>query len=98
MLCPTQGSREATPSSGRETPSDIAAHDTQEGIKGGKKRCKQRLQGTMTTTDDNDGEAGGFGRTRASTAARSDKRQAWSPTDHLKRLLEEACPNHAYPI
>jgi hypothetical protein len=22
----------------------------------------------------------------------------WPPTDHFERLLEEACPNHAYPI
>jgi hypothetical protein len=40
MLCTAQGSREATPSSDRETSSDIAAHGTQEGGKGGKKRRK----------------------------------------------------------
>jgi hypothetical protein len=34
--CPTQGSREATPSSNKETPSDVAIH----GTKGGKKRRK----------------------------------------------------------
>jgi hypothetical protein len=22
----------------------------------------------------------------------------WPPIDHFKRLLREACPNHAYPI
>jgi hypothetical protein len=32
------------------------------------------------------------------TAVHNDKHQARSPTDHLKRLLEEACPNHAYPV
>jgi hypothetical protein len=33
-----------------------------------------------------------------STAVHSDKRRARPPTDHFKRLLEEANPNHAYPI
>jgi hypothetical protein len=33
-----------------------------------------------------------------STATRNDKRPVRLPMDHFKRLLEEACPNHAYPI
>jgi hypothetical protein len=33
-----------------------------------------------------------------STAARSDKCLAMPPTNHFKRLLEEAYPNHAYPV
>jgi hypothetical protein len=33
-----------------------------------------------------------------STATHSDKRLVWLPTDHFKRLLEEACPNHAYSV
>jgi hypothetical protein len=33
-----------------------------------------------------------------STAARSDKRSVRLPMDHFKKLLEEAYPNHAYPI
>jgi hypothetical protein len=32
------------------------------------------------------------------TTARSDKRPTRPPTDHFKRLLEEAYPNHAYPV
>jgi hypothetical protein len=32
------------------------------------------------------------------TAGRSVKCQAWPPTDHFERLLEEAYPNHAYLI
>jgi hypothetical protein len=32
------------------------------------------------------------------TTAHSGKRQARPPTDHFERLLEEACPNHAYPV
>jgi hypothetical protein len=43
MLCPTLGSREATPSSDKEALSDVAAHCTKEGIKCSKKRHKQRL-------------------------------------------------------
>jgi hypothetical protein len=32
------------------------------------------------------------------TATRSGKHQVRRPTDHFERLLEEACPNHAYPL
>jgi hypothetical protein len=32
------------------------------------------------------------------TTGRSVKHQARSPTDHFERLIEEACPNHVYPI
>jgi hypothetical protein len=28
----------------------------------------------------------------------SSKRYAWPPTDHFEKLLEEACPKHAYPV
>jgi hypothetical protein len=97
-LCPAQGSREATPRSDRETPSDIAAHVTQEGIKGRKKRRKQCLQGTMTTIDCHDGEVGAFGVRRTPTATRNDKHWVRLPMDHFKSLLEEACPKHAYLI
>jgi hypothetical protein len=31
-------------------------------------------------------------------AASSGKHQAWPPMDHFKKLLEETCPNHAYPV
>jgi hypothetical protein len=79
MLHPTQGSREVTPSSGRETPFNIATHGTQEGIKGSKMTHKRHFKWTMTMTDSNNGEAG-------------------PTTNHFKRLFEEACPNHAYPI
>jgi hypothetical protein len=45
----------------------------------------------MTTTDGSDMR-------HILTAARGDKHQARPPKDHFKRLLEEACPNHAYPV
>jgi hypothetical protein len=34
----------------------------------------------------------------AMTVAGSGKHQARQPTDHFEKPLEEACPNHAYPI
>jgi hypothetical protein len=99
MLYPAQGSREATPSSSQEVPSDVAIHSTKEGIKGGKKKCKHHPQGTMTEhDDDNNREAGGSGMRRVSTTTHNDKRQARPPMDHFKGLLEEACPNHAFHI
>jgi hypothetical protein len=33
-----------------------------------------------------------------SIAVCSEKRPARPPTDHLKRLFEEVCLNHAYPV
>jgi hypothetical protein len=35
---------------------------------------------------------------RISATTHSGKRSARVPTDYLKRLLEEACPNHTYPV
>jgi hypothetical protein len=48
--------------------------------------------------DDNDGEMGGFGMRGIMTAECNDKHQVRPPTYHSKRLLKEACRNHAYPI
>jgi hypothetical protein len=91
MLCQTQGRREVTPSSGEGAPSDIAIHCSRESIKGGKKRHKQRLQGSMTMTDHDDGNNGEAGCSSvrcASTIAHNDKRQARLTMDYFKRLLE----------
>jgi hypothetical protein len=41
VLCLAQGSREATLSSDKESPPDVAIYHAKEGIKGGKKRRKQ---------------------------------------------------------
>jgi hypothetical protein len=85
---PTQRSREVTSSSSEGETSDMATHSGREGVKGGKKRHKQCLQGVV----------GGSGMRLTSTVARNDKHQVRPPMDHFKRLLEEACPNHAYPV
>jgi hypothetical protein len=98
---PTQGSREATPSSSKEASFNVAVHSAKDGTKGGKKRCNQHPQGPTTMTDHDDGnygKAGGSGAGRVTTTAHGDKRQTRPPTDHFKRLLEVACPNHTYPI
>jgi hypothetical protein len=58
------GSREATPSSGKEKPSDVAIHSAKEGAKNGRKSLKHRPQGTTTMTDlddGDDGKVGGYG-------------------------------------
>jgi hypothetical protein len=34
----------------------------------------------------------------AAAVVGSGKRQEWLSTDHFKKLFEEICPNHAYPI
>jgi hypothetical protein len=53
-LCPVLGHREVTPSSGKEVSSDITIQDA-EGIKGGKKRHKQRLQIVTPVAKDDGG-------------------------------------------
>jgi hypothetical protein len=90
-----------TLSSGEGASSDVSPHSGREGIKGGKKRCKQRLQGAVTMTSHNDGQdrdVGGSDMRCTLIATCHDNRQARPPTDHFKRLREEACPNHAYPV
>jgi hypothetical protein len=55
----------------------------------------------MTTTsydDSHDWEVGGSRAAHISTAVLSDRRLMKPPTDHFKRLLEEACSNHAYLV
>jgi hypothetical protein len=101
MPRPAQGSREVTLSSGEGAMSDVVAHNDRESVNGGKKRHKQRRQGAMTTTDHgnrNNGEAAGSDMRRILIATHSDSHHARPPMDHFKRLLEEACPNHACPI
>jgi hypothetical protein len=46
--------------------------------------------------DSHDWEVGGSGTRCISIATRSDKHSVRPPMNHFKRLLEEACPNHAY--
>jgi hypothetical protein len=75
-LCLSLGSKEVTPSKGKEASPDVVIHSAE----GGKKRCKQCPQGCIAPATDRD------------------KRQARPPTNHFKRLLNEACPNHAYPV
>jgi hypothetical protein len=99
MLCPAQGSREVTPSSDKEELSDVVAQCTQEGVKGGGKRCRQCLQETTTIRDDgHDWEVGSSGVRHTSVDVHSVKCPMRPPTDHFKRLLEEACPNHTYLV
>jgi hypothetical protein len=63
MHCPTQTSKEVTPSSDKEASCNIAAYFTQDGIKCGNKWCKQCPLGTVTMTnngDDHGWEACGY--------------------------------------
>jgi hypothetical protein len=94
-------SKEATPSNDEEAPFDDAARRAQNGIRTGNKWCKQRPLGTATTAsrdEDRGWEAGSSGMGGTSATTRSGRRSARMPTDHFNRLLEEACPNHAYPV
>jgi hypothetical protein len=71
-------------------------------VMGGKKRWKRRPQWAVATTgrddDNNTKQADNSNMEHIMTVGRSVKRHARPPTDHFKRLLEEACPNHVYPI
>jgi hypothetical protein len=71
----------------RPTPSSIrelSPDDTTCDAKEDGKGGKKRCKQRRpeTMTDDDDGS----------------KRQARAPTYHFEKLLEETCPNHAYPI
>jgi hypothetical protein len=60
-----------------------------------------RKEEDTTATNDNGGndkQLGGSSMVRIATTAGSSKCQVWPPTDHFEKLLEEACPNHAYPV
>jgi hypothetical protein len=101
MHHPAQMSKEATPSSGKEAPSDVAAYCTQDDIKCSNKRRKQRPLGTVTMTsrgDDRGWEAGSSSMGQISSVMHGNRCLVRPPTDHFKRLLEETCPNHAYPV
>jgi glutamine synthetase len=41
---------------------------------------------------------GGFGMGQVMTTAHGNRRLTRPPTNHFKRLVEEACLNHAYPV
>jgi hypothetical protein len=80
------------PKSTVEGQHDIAIQGAEEGAKATKKRRKQHHQ-EATTNDDNGPSA-----VHAVEAMSRGKRQSWPPTDHFKRLLEEACLTHAYTV
>jgi hypothetical protein len=52
----------------------------------------------MADYDDGDKKEDGSDMEWVTTTARSVKHQTRPLIDHFERLLEEACPNHAYPI
>jgi hypothetical protein len=85
------------PGSNKAAPSSIAVH----GAKGGKKRRKWHPQGVAVVADyddDDDKKTEDSDMEYIATAGSSVKCQALPPIDHFERLLEEACPNHAYLI
>jgi hypothetical protein len=98
---PTHVSREVTPSNDNEVPSDNAAHHAQDSVKSGNKRHKQCPLGTTTIAsndEDHGWEAGSSGKGHISATMHSGRRLARTHIVYFKRLLEEACPNHAYLI
>jgi hypothetical protein len=94
QLCPA-------PSNSREMLAHIATQDAREGTQGGRKRHKQRLQEASTTTANDGGNSkrvDGSDVVHVMAAVGSGKHQARPPTDHLEKLLERPCTNHAYLI
>jgi hypothetical protein len=83
-------------SSHRAASPDVAIHGAEEGAKAGKKRCKQRHQKVATNNNGGTNERAEV--ERAIEAVGSSKHQARLSMDQFKMLLEETCPNHAYPI
>jgi hypothetical protein len=90
MPYPIHASREVTPSSDRESPSDVAALCAQGGIKGGNKRRRQRPSGTVITNshDNNcDREAGSSDMGHVSPTVSSNWPLVRPSIDLFKRLL-----------
>jgi hypothetical protein len=98
MHRPTHASREATSSSNEEAPFDDAAHRAQDGVRSGNKRHPLGSTTMASRDEDRNWEAGSSGMGRISATTRSGSRSVRMPTKYFKRLLEEACPNHAYPV
>jgi hypothetical protein len=92
------GNGRATPSSGREASSGVVVLDAEEGTKKRRKQCLQEVLAVANDDGGNDEEAGGFGVARVTITVGGGKRQARPPTNHFERLLEQACPNHAYSV
>jgi hypothetical protein len=89
------------PSGNREALSDVVIQDSEEGTKGGKKRCKQRHQETATMADDEgdiNKQAGSSIVVCVTAIAGSGKHLAWPRTDHFEKLLEDTWPNNTNPI
>jgi hypothetical protein len=64
----------------------------------GQKRYPRQVIVT-TSYDDDDKEVNGSDE-ECMVAAESDIKQCqtWQPNEHFEKLLEAACPNHAYPV
>jgi hypothetical protein len=98
---PTQVSREATLGSNKEAPFDDATHRSKDGIRSGSMQCNQCPLGTATTAsrdEDHGWEVGSSGMKGISATTCSSRRSIGTPIEYFKRLLEEACPNFAYPM
>jgi hypothetical protein len=92
QLCPA-------PSNSREMLAHFTTQDAREGTQGGRKRHKQGLQEASTIDDDGNGKrVDGSDVVHVMAAVGSGKHQARPPTDHLEKLLERPCTNHAYLI
>jgi hypothetical protein len=92
--------REAVPGSSRATPSNITIQGAKKDAIGTKKRRKWHPQCVVVTAgyDDNDMKAGRSDKEYVIATECGVKCEAWSLTYYFERLLEEACPNHAYPV
>jgi hypothetical protein len=98
---PIPSGREVVPSSSKAAPSIIVIQGAKKDAKGSKKRWKQHPQWVAATADYDDydnNKAGNSDIQCITTTRHSVKSQSWPPTKLFERPLEEACPNHVYPI
>jgi hypothetical protein len=83
------------PASARWCPPNVVDQGAKKGTKGSKKRQKWHPRRVVVAdekkVDDSDKEY-------VAAAECGFKSQVRPPTDHFKRLLEAACPNHTYPV
>jgi hypothetical protein len=89
------------PGSSRAAPASVAVQGAKKDAKGSKSMQKWHPQWVVATANYDDGDkkkADGSDKKCVMPARHSVKRQVQPQIDHFVRLLEEACPNHAYPV
>jgi hypothetical protein len=89
-----------SPSNGQRALSKATGKGAKKGIKDSKKRQKRCPQWVAVTTscDDDGKEVDDSDEEYVVAVEHYFKCKMWQPSEHFKKLLMVACPNHVYPV